>query len=72
MMFIILGGSIDTKKKTIENLIFASKETGLETNADKTKYMVVSRDQKAGQHNNINYDNKDFEKMKLFKYLERK
>ena len=27
----------------------ASKETGLEVNADKTKYMVMSQDQNAGQ-----------------------
>jgi hypothetical protein len=29
-------------------MIVASKESGLEVNADKTKYMVMSRDQNAG------------------------
>jgi len=29
-------------------MIVASKEIGLEVNADKTKYVVVSRDQNAG------------------------
>jgi hypothetical protein len=35
-------------KKNAETLVFASKETGLEVNAYKTKYTVMSRDQKAG------------------------
>ena len=38
----ILGGSIYTIKKDAEVLIMASRETGLEVNADKTKYMVMS------------------------------
>jgi hypothetical protein len=44
----ILGGSVPTVKKKAEALVIASKETGLEVNADKTKYMVMSRDQNAG------------------------
>jgi len=38
----ILGGSIHTVKKNAEDLVVASKEIGLEVNADKTKYMVMS------------------------------
>jgi len=38
----ILGGSIHTIKENAEALIVASKEIGLEVNADKTKYMVMS------------------------------
>jgi hypothetical protein len=38
----ILGGSIHTIKENTEALINASKETGLEVNAGKTKYMVMS------------------------------
>ena len=38
----ILGGSIHTIKNT-EALVVASKETGLEVNADKTKQMIRSR-----------------------------
>jgi len=38
----ILGGNIPTIKKNAEALVVASKETGLEMNADKTKYMVMS------------------------------
>jgi len=43
-----LGGSIRTVKKNVDAFVVASKETGLEVNADKTKYMVKSRDQNAG------------------------
>ena len=43
----ILGGSLHTVKENAEALVVASKETGLEVNADKTKYMVMSRDQNA-------------------------
>jgi hypothetical protein len=32
----ILGGSVHTVKKNTEALVVASKETGLEANADKT------------------------------------
>ena len=44
----ILGGSVDTVKKNAEALVAATKETGLEVNAHKTKYMTVSRDHDAG------------------------
>ena len=44
----ILGGSVHTIKKNAEALVVASKEIGLEVNADKTEYMVRSRDQNAG------------------------
>ena len=40
----ILGGSVDTVKKNAEALVAAIKETGLEVNAHKTKYITVSRD----------------------------
>ena len=39
----ILGGSILTIKENTDALLLASKETGLKVNADKTKYMIVSR-----------------------------
>ena len=37
-----------TVKKNAETLVAATKEIGLEVNADKTKYMIMSRDQNAG------------------------
>jgi hypothetical protein len=41
----ILGGSIHTIRKNTEALVRAGKEIGLEVNAKKIKYMVMSRDQ---------------------------
>jgi hypothetical protein len=39
----MLGGSLHTIKEKAEALVVASKKIGLEVNADKTKYMVMSR-----------------------------
>jgi hypothetical protein len=38
-------------------------------NAEKTKYMVMSRDQNAGKNGNIQIGNKSFETVEQFKYL---
>jgi hypothetical protein len=65
----VLGGSVLTVKKNTEALVIASRENGLEINAEKSKYVVMSRDQKAGQNNNIKIDNKSFEMVERFKYL---
>jgi hypothetical protein len=52
-----------------ETLIDASKEVGLEVNVEKTKYMLVSRDQNAGQNRDIKIGNRSFENVSQFKYL---
>jgi hypothetical protein len=57
----ILGGSIHTIRKNTDALLIATKETGLEENAEKIKYMVMSRDQNAGKNGNIQIGNKLFE-----------
>jgi hypothetical protein len=67
--FNILGGSIHSIKKNAEDLVIASKESGLKINAEKTKYMVMSQNQNAGQNHNIKIDNKSFERVEEFKYL---
>jgi len=59
-----LEGSIHTIKENTEALVVASKETGLEVNSDKTKYMVMSQDQNAGQSQNTKADNSSFERVK--------
>ena len=58
----ILNGR--TIKKNTEVLVVASKGIGLEVNVDKTKYTVMSRDQKAGRSRNLKTDNSSFEKWK--------
>ena len=65
----ILGGSVHIAKKNTDALEFASKEIGLEVNADKIKYMLMSRDQKAGRSHNIKIDNNFFERVEKFRYL---
>jgi hypothetical protein len=57
----ILGGSIHTTKKNTECIVVASKETGVEVNTEKTKYMIMSADQHGGQNHNIKMVNKFFE-----------
>jgi len=47
----------------------ASREIELEVNADKTKYMVMSRDQNAGRSHNMKTDNSSFERVEEFRYL---
>jgi hypothetical protein len=56
-----LGGRVHNIKKNTENLVVASKDTGLEVNAEKTKHLVWSRDQNAGRSHNIKSDNIAFE-----------
>jgi hypothetical protein len=41
----LLGDNIDITNKNTETFIDASKEFGLEVNVEKTKYMLVFRDQ---------------------------
>ena len=65
----ILGGSIHTLKENAEALAAATREIGLEISADKTKYMVMSRDQNAGRNHSLRTDNSTFEKVEEFKYL---
>jgi hypothetical protein len=47
----------------------ATKEIELEVNADKTKYMIMSRDQNAGRNHSMKTENSSIEKVEEFKYL---
>jgi hypothetical protein len=64
----ILDGSIHSIKKNEGALMIASKAIGLEVNAEKTKYIVMSRNQNAGHSHNIKVDNKSFERVEELKY----
>jgi hypothetical protein len=67
----ILGVSIHTIKENAEALVVASTEIGLELNAYKTKYMIISRDQNAGRSHSIKNDNSSFPMVEVYKFLEK-
>jgi len=53
----MLGGSIHTLKKNAKALVAATRKIGLEVSADKTKYMVMSRDENSGRNQSLRIDN---------------
>ena len=63
----ILGGSAHTVKENAEALVVATKEIGLEVNDDKTKYMIMSRDQNAGRSYSMKIYNNTIERVEEFK-----
>jgi hypothetical protein len=65
----ILGGSVHTVKENAKALVVATKEIGPEVNADKTKYMVMSRESNAGRDDSVKIDNSSIERVEEFKYL---
>jgi len=65
----ILGGSVHTVKENAEALVVASKETGLEVNADETKFIIISQVQNAGRSHCMKIDNSSIERVEEFKYL---
>jgi hypothetical protein len=64
-----VGENVNTVKKNTEALLDAGKKVGLEVNPEKTKYMLMSRYQKAGQKHSIKIANRSFEDIAEFKYL---
>jgi hypothetical protein len=65
-----MGDNIDTKNKNTGTLIDVSKEVGLEVNAEKTKYLLLSHHQNAGQNHDIKTGNRSFENVAQFKYTD--
>jgi hypothetical protein len=55
--------------QTQKTLIDAGKEVGLEVNTEKTKYMLLSRQQNGGQNHDIKIDIRCFGNVEQFRYL---
>jgi hypothetical protein len=65
----LLRDNIDTINKNTLTLMDSSKEVGLEGNVEKTKYILVPRDQNAGQNREIKIRIRSFENASQFKHL---
>ena len=61
--------SVHTVEENAEALVLPTKEIGLELNADKPKYIIMSRDQNAGRSQGMKIDNSSIERVEEFKYL---
>ena len=69
LMIIYWEEAKHTVKENAEALVVAAKEIGLEVNADKTKYMVMSREQTVGLSHTMKVDNSSIERVEECKYL---
>jgi hypothetical protein len=56
----LLGDSVSTIKQNKETLLEASRDVGLEINAEKTKYMIMSRHPNSGQNQDIRIASESF------------
>jgi hypothetical protein len=56
-------------KESSETLLEASRDIGLQINAEKTKYMIMSRHPNSGQNQNIRTAKGSFENVATFRYL---
>ncbi|KAJ4452331.1 hypothetical protein ANN_03856 [Periplaneta americana] len=65
----MLGENPQTIRENTGILLEASKEIGLEVNPEKTKYMIMSRDQNIVRNGNIKIRNLSFQEVEKFKYL---
>jgi hypothetical protein len=65
----LLGSSVNTIEENTETFLEASRDIGLEINAEKTKYTITSRHLNSGQNQNIRIVNESFKNVATFKYL---
>ncbi|KAJ4426792.1 hypothetical protein ANN_26591 [Periplaneta americana] len=65
----MLGENPQTIKGNAEILVQASKAIGLEVNPEKTKYMIMSRDQNIVRNGTIKVGDLSFEEVEKFTYL---
>jgi len=64
-----LGRSIHTINKNREVLLVASKEIGVEVNAEKSKYMFTCDEQNLQPNHNIKIGKKSLESVEQLKHL---
>ncbi|KAJ4439201.1 hypothetical protein ANN_07318 [Periplaneta americana] len=64
-----IGSDYSLQRENTGILLEASKEIGVEVNPEKTKYMIMSRDQNIVRNGNIKIGNLSFEEVEKFKYL---
>jgi hypothetical protein len=65
----LLGDSINTIQENTKTLLEASRDVGLEIDAEKTKYMIMSHHLNSGQNQNIRIANELFKNVAKFEYL---
>ncbi|KAJ4431778.1 hypothetical protein ANN_20383 [Periplaneta americana] len=65
----MLGENPHTIRENTGILLESSKDIGWEVNSEKTKYMIMSRDQNIVRSGNIKIGNLSFEEVEKFKYL---
>jgi hypothetical protein len=65
----LLGNSIYTIKENRKTLLEANRNVGLEINAEKTEYWIMSHHSNSGQNQSIRIANESYENVAKFKYL---
>jgi sorting nexin-29 len=65
----LLGDGINTIIENTETFLQASRDVGLEINAEKTKYMIMSCHPNSGQNQNMRTANESSENVAKFKYF---
>jgi hypothetical protein len=65
----LLGDSINTITENTKFLLEASRYVGLEINAEKTKYVIMSCHPNSERNQNIRITNESFENVAKFEYL---
>ena len=66
---VIMARNINELKEVFLKLISAAQQLGLEINCQKTKYMIISAEERRRHRNNITVENMTFENVDSFVYL---
>jgi hypothetical protein len=65
----VFGGCVHAITEIAETLVMASKGIGLEINADKSKYMVMSRDQYARRSHSMKNENSSLKVWRILHFI---